>query len=287
LTTGNLTLGKAAQTSGITAIYGGTAAANTIFNNVIDGSVAMGNALTTGTLTIGGSAQTGAITIGNTASSTLSALNLGTGNGIKTAINIGTGSGANGINIGGAASTTTVTGTLLVNSTSTSTDGATSVQPIKMVSTMNGTGGVGGRALFEMDDATHVLGGWANALKGYTNFGTTGSVTGLASAINAEMQLPAKTLTGGNYAPLEMELDLQASGTTGGTPVSFMYANASGDSTSVTDFDTTGYVMNLNGLGAAGTSKIFETTSATAATYKLRILVNGTPYYILMTSAAN
>ena len=168
-----------------------------------------------------------------------------------------------------------------INVTSGSTDGSNSVRPIHMISTMTGVGGVGGRAEFVM--ATEVvLGGWANALKGYTDFGTAGSVTGLGSAIVAEIRMPAKALAGGNYAPFEAELVFQSGGTTGGTPVSFMHAQASGDSTSLADFNGTGYVMSIQGL-TAGEGDIFEATVNTdslSMTHTLRILIGGTAYYI-------
>ena len=84
-----VTIGSKAAAANITTIQGG--------NGV--GAIALTPAAA-GTIVIGAAAQTGAISIGDTASSVLSALNLGTGNGDKTAINIGTGTGANGINIG-------------------------------------------------------------------------------------------------------------------------------------------------------------------------------------------
>ena len=172
-----------------------------------------------------------------------------------------------------------------IDVSSASTNASSSVEPVRMVSTMTGTGGVGGRALFKMDTEV-VLGGWANALKGYTDFGTAGSVTGLGSAVLAELRLPAKTLTGGNYAPMEIELVTQASGTTGGTPVSFIHAQVSGDSTANTDYQTTGYVMSLQGLGSASSSSILQ-ANTDQPTHALRILIGSTPYYLLMTSVDN
>ena len=175
-----------------------------------------------------------------------------------------------------------------INTTSASTDTGTSVQPVHMISTMTGVGGVGGRALFEMDTEV-VLGGWANALKGYTDFGTNGSVTGLGSAIVAEMRMPAKTLTAGTYAPLEIELVTQANGATGGTPVSFIYAELVGaDATAKTDMATTGSVFNFAGMeDAAGGMWEAEVVGAGNVdfTHVLKILINGTSYYIGLNTA--
>lgn len=69
----------------------------------------IGAATTGGTIIIGGTAQTGLISLGDTASSTVTEISIGGGDGIKTAINIGDGAGANGINIGGAASNIVLT----------------------------------------------------------------------------------------------------------------------------------------------------------------------------------
>ncbi len=52
-----------------------------------------------------------------------------------------------------------------------------------------------------------------------------------------------------------------------------------------TNFIDGGYVLNLQGLGAATTGKIFQENTATAATHALRILIGSTPYYIMLTSA--
>jgi len=167
--------------------------------------------------------------------------------------------------------------------TSGSTDASNSVTPIYMKSVMTGVGGVGGRSQFEMSTEV-VLGGWANALKGYTDFGDAGSVTGLASAVVAEMRMPAKTLAGGNYAPFEAELVFQELSKTGaGTPVSFMYARASEvtGTGGLDDFNATGYLFNLQGL-TAGEGSIFEATvkAGVNSTHSLKILIGGTAYYI-------
>ncbi|MGD2144985.1 MAG: hypothetical protein PVF54_10950, partial [Anaerolineae bacterium] len=84
---------------------------------------------------------------------------------------------------------------------SSSTSGSSSVQPFKTKTTMSGASGVGGRVLHHM--YTNVaLGGWANALKAYTEFGSSGSVSGLGSAVCAEMKMSAGT-SSGTYAPIE------------------------------------------------------------------------------------
>ena len=178
---------------------------------------------------------------------------------------------ANGAYVGPTASTTKFTWSV----TSTSTDGGTSVEPFVHNTTMSGIGGVGGRARFELD--TNVaLGGWANALKAQTQFGSSGSVSGLGSAFVAELILSAGK-TGGTYAPLEIELGIP-SGASCGTATSFIYMSANDTPAA---FDTAGFLFNLAGL-TAGSGKIFNSglSQAVTAAARLRCKVGATTYFI-------
>ena len=168
--------------------------------------------------------------------------------------------------------------------TSNSTDGGTSVEPFVHNTTMTGAGGVGGRARFELD--TNVaLGSWANALKAQTEFGAAGSVTGLGSAFVAELTLSAGTASG-NYAPLELELNL-GTGALTGTASALVYASVNGLDAGT--FDTNGFFLNLAGL-TAGASNTFRTglTAATinaATTAALRVKIGATTYFIPLATA--
>jgi len=168
-----------------------------------------------------------------------------------------------------------------IYTTSPSTDAGNSVRPIHMTSTMAGIGGVGGRAEFEMTSNV-ALGGWANALKGYFNMGASCTVSGLGSAVVAELLLPGASLGGvGSYGVLEMELVTQASGLTGGAPVAFQWMQVSGDGTATADFEDNGYIAIIKGL-TEGTGNIFSAGADVVAAATLRILVGTTPYYILL-----
>lgn len=174
------------------------------------------------------------------------------------------------------------TPTFTLYTTSSSTSGGTSVQPIYMKSTMTGAGGVGGRACFELS-ADVELGGWANALKGITSFGSSGGITGLASAVLAEMTLPDKDLgSGGVYCPLEIELtggsslDL-SNGGPGGCYTAFAYMSANG---TVTDIDDYGYLMSIQGLTAAD-GHLIDSNGPAAADIGIRINVGGTEYWLM------
>lgn len=172
---------------------------------------------------------------------------------------------------------------LAVTATSASTSGSTSVEPVVVSSTLTGVGGVGGRARFQLDSNV-ALGGWANALKAYTKFGASGRITGLASSLCAEMDLTAGT-TQGTYAPIEIELNMGTTGKTGAN-TSLIYASVNG--TSASEFDTAGYILNLQGL-TANTNKVFQASakSAIGSTHAIRIKIGTTDYFIpLHTSAA-
>lgn len=166
--------------------------------------------------------------------------------------------------------------------TSSASTGA--VAPFVYISTLTGAGSTGGRALFQLN-LNAAIGSFANALKGITIIGTSGSATGLASGIVAELKLPGAGLAGiGSYAVLEMELVTQSSGTTGGAPVAFQWMQVSGDTTATNDFDDTGYLFIIKGLtDAAG--NIFDLDTGLTKKGSLRILIGSTPYYIMLASS--
>lgn len=161
-----------------------------------------------------------------------------------------------------------------------STSASSSYEPLLISTTMTGVGGVGGRVRAFM--TTNVaLGGWSNAFKAEVTYGASGKTTGLGSALVAEMTLSAGTVDG-NYAPLEIELNL-GSGASLGTKTSLQYMSVNG--TDASSFDTGGYIMNIQGLtGASG--KVFQPNTAADATHALRILIGSTDYYLMLTNAA-
>ncbi|HUV84528.1 MAG TPA: hypothetical protein VMV86_02405, partial [Methanosarcinales archaeon] len=167
-----------------------------------------------------------------------------------------------------------------------SQNGGVSFEPVLFSTVMTGAGQVGGRVRVTME--TNVtLGQWANAFKALIDFKTTGSVAGLGSAICAEMVMGGATMpAAGNYAPLELEL-VTPVGWTGVQVASFAHMQVSGNSTAMTKFEDTGYLMSIVGLGA-GASKIFHTLTATpAATHGLKILIAGVAYDIFLAVTGN
>ena len=152
----------------------------------------------------------------------------------------------------------------------------TSVEPMVFSSTLTGIGGVGGRARFQLD--TNVaLGGWSNALKAITVYGAAGRTTDLGSAFVAEMTMSAGT-TVGTYAPLEIELNMGASGKTG-TATSLIYASV--NDAAATVFDDNGFLFNIAGLTDGAAHVLYASTkTGIAKTHTLRIKVGATTLYI-------
>lgn len=164
-----------------------------------------------------------------------------------------------------------------VHTTNSSTSGSTSFEPVLFSTTLTGAGQVGGRVRAFM--TTNVaLGGWSNAFKAEVTYGASGRTAGLGSALLAEMTLSAGT-TAGNYAPLEIELNVPSSASLG-TKTALQYMSVNGADAST--FDTSGYIMNVQGLTVAS-GKAFQVNTATAATHALRILIGATDYFIMLT----
>lgn len=168
---------------------------------------------------------------------------------------------------------------------SASTSGSTSVEPLNFDVTMTGAGGVGGRAKFTL--TTNVaLGGWSNALKAQVTYGASGRTTGLGSAFVAEMTMSAGT-SSGTYAPIEIELNMGASGVTG-TATSLIYASVN-DAASTT-FDTSGYLLNLAGVATAAEDKMWAAhtlSNINEVTHGVRIKTPDGDFYLLAATAAN
>jgi hypothetical protein len=169
-----------------------------------------------------------------------------------------------------------------ITTTNTATSGT--YQPLVVSTTMSGAGADGGRAKFDM--TTNVaLGSFSNALKAEVTYGASGRTTGLGSAFVAEMTLSAGT-SAGTYAPVEIELNLGTSASTG-TASSLVFASVNGDGKAA--MDDNGYVLNLAGVTVAG-AKLAATgtiTNVNEITHGLRVKIAGSDYYLLAATAAH
>ncbi len=155
---------------------------------------------------------------------------------------------------------------------------AITVNPMTCTTTMTGAATTGGRALFQMN-AQAALGGWSNALKAIVVYNSSGSTSGLGSALVAELNLSTGTTTG-TYAPLESEIVVGTSGKVG-TATSFLYMNVSDDSAT---FNTNGYLFELGAGVVDTTNGMFDAEAKTgiAKTHTLKIRIGGTAYYIAL-----
>ena len=127
------------------------------------------------------------------------------------------------------------------------------------------------------------MGDWANAVMGKIDLGTDGFVSGLAGVICAELDLPGSEPSSGHYSCFEAELNVPASAGLG-NGTSFMIMNAWG--TDVATFQASGYIFELTGLGTPASSSIIQ-ANTDQPTHGLRVLIDGTPYFLLMTTANN
>jgi len=164
-------------------------------------------------------------------------------------------------------------------STCASTSGSTSAEPVLFNTVMTGAGGVGGR--FRVNMETNVaLGGWANAFKATVDCKTSGKATGLLSVACAELTQAASNTGAGTNAVYEAEVVCPASWADT-KYTSIMYVGTSG--ATVTNFDTTGLFLEINGV-AVGSGKFFQANTAAAATHALRCRIGGVLYYIMLTN---
>ena len=171
-------------------------------------------------------------------------------------------------------------GDVNITTTSDSTDGSTSVEPVSVSTTMTGAGGVGGRAKF-LTTINAALGSWSNALKGEVVYGSSGRTTGLGSAVLAEMTLSAGT-TSGTYAPLELELNAPTGAKTG-TLTSFIHASTQG--AAVTEVDTNAVFFNLQGVTAGAGNMVVAGTTLGTAYGGVRVRVGSTNYWVPLYAA--
>jgi len=189
----------------------------------------------------------------------------------------------NGIQIGDSSTGMTLTAysnrALQIYTTCASTDGSNSVEPVKFDFTMTGAGGVGGRMRVNMN--TNVaLAGWANAFKASVDCKTNGKATGLLSVICTDLTLPASNPGAGSFCCYEANMICPTS-FTGSNYLTIMNIAASGSTVAL--FDTNGLLFDITGVTIAST-KFVQANTATAATHAIKCRINGTLYYVMLTS---
>lgn len=162
---------------------------------------------------------------------------------------------------------------------------STNAEPFYIKSIMTGANGYGGRCRFHA--YKNVTGGTNfMALKAHAEFGSSGRISGLATALCAELVMPNANLgSGGAYYTLELEYvaggtSLVTAGSPTGNQAGFIYMNQSGDADG--DFDDNGFLFYLDGC-TAGSGHLYD-SSASAATgdATLKINIGGATKYILL-----
>ena len=148
-----------------------------------------------------------------------------------------------------------------IHCTSAATDSSSQV-PISSNHTMTGIGATGGRAEFNctfQPGSSGAAGGWTNALKANFTFGSnaTGG-TGLHTALTAEMSVPNATVSGGEFACLDMQMGIPASHIPQAKGLSFFTMNSY---TTPTVMDDSGTLFALYGVTGAD-NKMFDDSVA-------------------------
>lgn len=148
--------------------------------------------------------------------------------------------------------------------------------------TMNGTSAVNSVEASRVTLSSGVqMGTYANAFCAKIDLTDDGYVAGLAGVICAEINLPSNGVTGGSGTYTCFEAEIGMDGVSNGTPVSAMRVGVWG--AQAADFDTNGYIFDIDGVtGASG--KVFQPNTAADATHALRIRIGGVPYYMMLTS---
>ena len=148
-----------------------------------------------------------------------------------------------------------------------------------------------GRPAFFHAETNVKLGDYFNAAKAYMDFGSagTGEVAGMASAFNAEIKLPNKTVTSGMYVALETNYIFQASTIlqdTSGTPQVLASFNLGGNQGQIDVWEDKTYagVFAFSGFSAANGS-VFATGTGGAMAASLRIIIDGSVYYIMLATS--
>lgn len=119
------------------------------------------------------------------------------------------------------------------------------------------------------------------------SFGTSGSVTGEALAARATLQVPdAVMAAGGTYGASQAEIwcDGGTSAVSAVTQLSLWRGVLSGNTTGAGRVDAKAALFALDGV-TINTGNIVAAKGSAALSHAARILINGTPFYIMLSDA--
>lgn len=284
--TGTLTLGSSSGTNIVNIAAGAGTTTVNIANAQVAGSVNIGAGMVVGTITIGGTAQTGTITLGS--SSAAQTITIGAGAAAKT-INIGTGNTSGAITIGGTSQTavTTIYGggtgsTGAVNAVSIvgtlagTISGAGESHGLDMVTTGTlGSGGVLVGGNFAVTTAG-TAGEWVSGIYAKVIQGTTKNVNGYISG--AEFEVVNTNTDASDWFPLV----LNANSVDNGAHSSYIGLRSYG----TTALNSLLWIEDQT-IGTTSETSLVSTGIKAASTHTLRIIIDDTPYWILLSNDQN
>jgi hypothetical protein len=176
-----------------------------------------------------------------------------------------------------------LTRSLKLTSTSAVT-GAVTISTANITQTMTGASAVNSVEALQVTVSTAVkLGQWTNAVMAKVDLTTAGYSAGIVGVVCAELDFPGDGVTGGSGQYHCFEAEMNLAGTTGGVPKSFLNMNIWGAQKA--EFDTDGFIFDIQGV-SVGSGKVFQVSDHTAG-HALRIRVNDTPYYILLSDSSH
>lgn len=149
-----------------------------------------------------------------------------------------------------------------------------------------GAGG-GGESLRAFTTISDVAAGTAHGAHVSLNFASTGSVTGLGVAARATLHIPDDaSWAPGTVAALQAEIwsDGDDSDTDGATSVSFLRVVNGGNANGIADVDDDASLISLSGFTIGAGNMIVADTDETKFSHKIRIDLDGTPYYLMATA---
>jgi len=175
---------------------------------------------------------------------------------------------------GTSASPITVTSSTSINTfygTTSAASGDTRLNYSKLTFTSTGSGETL-RAFSVVTGAGAAAGGTINGAHISLSINGSGTISGAANAIRATLG-GTSTNPGGTIAALQLDSDFATGGTW--TNASFIRCTNSG----------TGVIDNLLHLPTKGSNLMFRDKTSAAVTQVIKIVSNGTPYYIMVSDA--
>lgn len=170
-------------------------------------------------------------------------------------------------------------------------DGATSGEAVGIYDRLYVTGAAGeGIAMRAFCSVTDVAAGNARGAHLSLSFGTSGSVTGLGTAVEATLHIPSAGGLAGTVSAIKAAINSDgANSDPVGAVLSLIHASNQGNATGAQDVDTDCFAINFDSGWTVGSGSMLDTTANAGtgdATIKIR-WPDGTAKYILVADDPN